>query len=176
MISGARSKIWSTSNEGNVPIEFDNRFSRETVEGVHRVIVAARGQWIDHMLKIVNPEGKYFYVIYQQQDTENDERFQSGELTFESLQSLMTRFRDLIEISPWHNFWVYNIDAEIQVVLDEHNLMFVYGHLDDCVAMLLEAGFVDDKIELPFPHLHLHAEELSQQVPLIIEAILATCD
>lgn len=169
-----RSKILHGSPDDLRPFVFEDTYEIESLDGVDRLVIAAKADWTRLMLDLIRPGGSTYSAMYQVQSDDQDERIESGILSFEELESLIARFVDFIELLPWHNFWVYNFETARQLVLDEHNLIYAYGDLDHFAQALGDRGFRKASMELPFPHVHPHSGALANKESELILALKAT--
>jgi hypothetical protein len=110
------------------------------------------------MLELVAPLGVNYSCLYEKCDAEQDARVESSPMGLPELSQIVETYRDFLEIDPRHNFWLYNHETAVQVILDEHNHLLVYGHLDVAVELLRDKGFREGNVELPTPHVHLFTE------------------
>ena len=164
-----KAKVWVPASDGMVPLRSPRHFERETVMGVERIVASTDEGWCELLVRLVAPGGTTFYCLYEQRDSEESVRTESEKMDLDSLHQIVAEFREFLESDPRHNFWAYNVEAEVQIVLDEHNHLIVYGRLDTAVGVLQELGFTKGSVELPTPHVHLY----DQFGPEAEEAILA---
>jgi len=165
-----RAKVWLVGEGERMPLIAERLFQRETVQGVDRLVVSAESGWCDLALKLVAVSGSSFSCLYEERDTEAESRHESHPMSLPRLSQLVDQYREFLESDPRHNFWLYNHDTQRQVVLDEHNHLFVYGDLEAAIELLTEDGFRAGLVELPTPHVHLYSESgSSDEMALIAE-------
>lgn len=162
-----RAKVWiPTEDGGKVPFVGQERFYRETVAGVERLVVSAGGGWCGLMLDLLGSDGGEYSCVYEQRDVEEGQT-PSGLLSFARLAEIVDEFREFLETDPRHNFWVLDAKANKQIVLDEHNWLFVYGGLDATEASLCARGFGRGPVDIPSPHLHFYEPDDGSEARLI---------
>jgi hypothetical protein len=162
----AKAKIWVPKGRGVVQVEFEDIYLRETVMGVERLVVSCRRNWLERCLELVRPDGSEFFCLHEARD--EGVRTQSAAMSFDELTQFTSEFREYIECDPSHVFWFFNSDTRRQVVLDEHNLTFVYEDLENAVSYLRSEGFREGSIELPSPHVHFYNKELRERGELLV--------
>lgn len=164
---GPRAKVWLPSKDGNRPLVFEKVFEEETVKGVDRLVVTTDGSPCELLLDLVRPGGTDYHCLYVKRDSEEEVRHESRSMVYSELSALVDRFRALLESDPSQNFWAYNTATKRQVVLDEHNLMFVYEQLPQAIAWLEGHGFSRGRVSLPTPHIHQYYENSELEAELL---------
>ncbi len=166
-----RAKVWIPHDGELTPMRYEDRFHQESVGGAERIVVSAQSRWCALMLDIVRPDSGTVQCIYEQGEPGEEMRYESGELSFEVARRIVTDHSEFLELWPWHNFWMASAHPQRQVVLDEHNFLYVYGGLEQVVQLLLGRGFLQGPIELPTPHMHRHYPELEAEEPTFVAAL-----
>jgi hypothetical protein len=58
-----------------------------------------------------------------------------------------------------HNLWVAEPEGQGQLVYDQHELLFAYGHLAEYEEALRKLGYAEGELDLPVPHAHAYNAE-----------------
>jgi hypothetical protein len=163
-----RAKVWVTKDGDLAPMRYERRYQRQSVHGVERLLVSTDSRWCELMLDIVRPDSGPVICMYDQGEPGEGTRHQSEEMDFDAASRIVHAFAGLLEQSPWQNFWMFSSDPARQVVLDEHNFLYVYGELDSVVGMLSDRGYDEGTVVLPTPHMHRQYAELQDEETRLI--------
>ena len=83
-------------------------------------------------------------------------RYQSARpLSREELEGFLSRFRTFLERDGRHGLWVASAAEPSTLVYDQHQLLTLYGRLDEYLPVLRAAGLGEGPVLVPEPHRHL---------------------
>jgi hypothetical protein len=93
----------------------------------------------------------------------NGAKYESQALTHAGVGSFFDDFGTLFSDDGRADAWVGSMHDEGLIVLDENDLLYAYGPLDEFERMLRDRGFTVEWPLLPSPHVHNFNEELNSE-------------
>ena len=91
--------------------------------------------------------------------TGDEGRLESHAMTHTDVVSFLAAFRELFEDDARANVWVGTTANVGLLVLDEHDLIYAYGPLDDFETVIRQRGFALGEPGAPDPHEHHYNPE-----------------
>jgi hypothetical protein len=153
-------KFYGAELRGSVAVEFvhPNLWQREEHPSWSRLTIGAQEDEIPLILEFCRQiEGPFavLYVLVEAGVSPQDGRYQSpGPLSYKALELFLYRFWEFFEQDGRHLLWVMSVSGQEKFILDNHNVIYAYGDLDQYEAQLRESGFVSGKVQTPNPHGH----------------------
>lgn len=93
--------------------------------------------------------GDALRLVYVLLEGDEASRYTSPSLTRAELDVLLEERGEFLVGDARHQVWIGTEDRTHLLVLDRHDLLFVYGGLDTARARLEERGYVEGELELP---------------------------
>jgi hypothetical protein len=91
-------------------------------------------------------------------------KYESGAMTYPDVAAFFDEFGRLFAAHGRAEAWVGSTQDSGLVVLDEHDLLYAYGPLDEFEAILPDRGYKAGFPEVPVPHAHALDVELAEQL------------
>jgi hypothetical protein len=125
----------------------------------NKLIVTPEKEQIKEMLKLFgqNKDNKYSIIYFLL----SSGKYQSANpLTSNELEIFCKKYTDYLESDGRHNFGIMDINTNDTVIYDHHNILYVYGNLEDKIEILEKNGYKKvEKITIPKAHCHLFNSE-----------------
>ncbi len=121
-------------------------------EGTRIVAAVSEGQ-IGTMLDLAAKIGEPLLILWVLRIPRTGvqaARYQSPPLFFEEVKDMLTKYRELFEQDGRSDVWIHAEGATI--VLDQHDLLYLYGPLDAFKEALHD--FSEGRAAIPSPHAH----------------------
>ncbi len=121
------------------------------------IVVGLSQSHIDAVLKLISMLKGSFYVLYVLHTPRTDAepgRYQSQELTYDAVSSLLTRFKEFFENDARHDIWIHSPITNTTIVYDRHNLIYIYGFTDEQINFIDRKGLKREHVSIPYPHVH----------------------
>lgn len=97
-------------------------------------------------------------------------RYQSPPLTQDQALQFLDRFGDFFEGDGRHDLWIY-WPKYIQLVYDNHERIYLYGHIPSIEAKLAQLGVTKEPVgEIDFPHKHHYNPEFDAALDDLMQA------
>ena len=135
---------------------------REPTSGPERLRIGAGQRPVETLAALASQLTEpLFVLIVLRVPREGDEaKLESHALTHGQVVHFLTEFRDLFENDARAQAWVGATSGDGLLVLDEHDLIYAYGPLDDLEAGLAGHGYTRGDPRVPDPHEHHYNHEL----------------
>ncbi len=112
------------------------------------------------------------FVLYVLLDRGEPGRYQSSPKPQADILQFLDRFGEALVGGCYHNLWLYWPNY-LQLIYDQHDNIYLYGHIETLRAELTEFGLDEGSVEpIPFPHIHRYWPEYES----VFEDILAHWD
>jgi hypothetical protein len=143
------------------------------VGGVERLVIAPGSTPLGLLRELLPllPEPLWvLYVLVTPRSEAAAGRYQSAKPhTREEILAMLDRFEAYFASDGRHNLWLAAPPAG-QLVLDRHEVIYVYGPIAEILARLKEKGFAEmGMIRTPVPHSHHFHEELDADEHAMLE-------
>lgn len=166
---GAKLGAWDPVN-GWSPIHWNNTFAKESISGVGRLLVAPK-EPLDFVSQILGFYGERFRLVYllvSPPDGFEFARYEVASLSNDEVQAFLSEFGDFLSRDARHHVWIHALDGGGTIIWDEHDWVYLYGHLGAAQDFLSSKSFYEGKPEIPFPHLH---NEDPAQTPAMVKLL-----
>lgn len=162
---GAKLGAWDPVN-GWSPIHWANTYVQESISGVSRLLVAPQRplEFVKNVLDIYGERFRLVYLLVTPPDGYDFARYEIDSLSLEQVQSFLTEFGDFLGRDARHHIWLHALDGGGTIIWDEHDWVYLYGHLGSVTQLLQDRNFTEGKPEIPFPH--LHSEDPAQNLEM----------
>lgn len=142
---------------------FPPHFNRApTASGDEVLVVGVPGGDTVVALNLLECIGSTFvllYVLYNPLGEADEGRYQSPEVTLDTVRTFITRFALLLAKDARHDFWIISTDGSAKIVWERFNLIFAYGPLSRFEASLRTLGFTEGRLTMPDKReRHFHSE------------------
>jgi hypothetical protein len=151
-------KIDARIESQRVPCEYGNTFEREVVGGVERLRVGlddAQDGCVRALASGLIGPFQLLYVLHTTRTGADLGRYESPLLSAAQIHEFMQRFGPFLAQDARHDFWVRSHDDDATIVLDRHNLIYVYGQLTSVETVLRRIGATMSGLPL-IPRAHVH--------------------
>ncbi len=169
---GAKLGAWDPINAWS-PVTWADNFTHESISGVSRLLVAPR-QPLDFVSKVLSVYGERFRLVYllvTPPDGYKFSRYEIEQITLNDVQSLLLEFGEFLGRDARHHVWLHALDGGGTIIWDEHDWVYLYGHLNSATQFLETEGFTEGKPEIPFPHLHNEDPEQTPEMERLLAAL-----
>lgn len=99
------------------------------------------------------------YVLHTTRGEGPVGRYQSGELTREAVDQFLHRFAAYFQADARFDLWLYFPDSQVTIVWDRHNLLYLYGPIEQLERQLIGLGFLRGDPNVNFAHAHYYRAE-----------------
>ena len=130
-----------------------------------RLIVTPDKDHVKMMLNLLAGENKnrrYSIVFYFIGSFREDgSKYQSAKtLSRGELESFCEKYLDFLETDAGHNFGIRDIETKDTVIYDNHNVLYVFGNLQEKIEILENSGYKKvEKIVIPKPCTFIYHSE-----------------
>lgn len=152
--------------------DFQNKFAIEETMSGHRLVIGPSKDHIDVLLELARSfVDRYFllYILLTPSGQRKPGRYQSPMLSFKQTEALCRHFKAFLEGDGRHHLWIGSVDNKGMLVYDQHNVIYAYGDLAGFSQVLVELGFEEGRVEIPYPHSHHYHWELADLEDEMIE-------
>jgi hypothetical protein len=96
------------------------------------------------------------YVLVVPRGASEAGRYESvRDASFDQVQTFLNDFREFLEGDARHHLWIYSSADQSLLVYDKHNVIYVYGPLEEAGKLLDALGLEQtEAVAFPFPHSH----------------------
>jgi hypothetical protein len=137
-------------------------YNLENSNGVERLVIGLSKSHVDTILELAAPLCEPLYVIYVLHTSHNDNeqgRYQSKAISLSQVSDLFTSYKDFFENDARHDVWLHSPQSNASIVYDRHNLIYLYGFVDEQLECIEQKGIEKKAFTISFPHIHCyHAE------------------
>ena len=137
---------------------------RESSSG-GRLIVTPDKNHIKLMLNLFAGENKnhsysiVYFLLNGRKDAQG--KYQASKaLSWVGLENFCVKYSDYFETDARHNFGIRDIETKDTVIYDNHNVLYVFGNLEEKIKILEGNGYKKaGKIVIPKPHTHFFNDD-----------------
>ncbi|MBJ7458490.1 MAG: hypothetical protein JHD02_04810 [Thermoleophilaceae bacterium] len=147
-------------------------YCREYVGDSERVRIGGAPVPVDLLCELVRDLSEPVFVLVEvrvARVTDFVAKYESEPWSIEQVVEFATTFRDFFTLDGRANLWVGEIGGPGMLVLDEHDILFGYGHVDEFERKSHSAGYVAGNPTVPDPHEHCFREEFDEDELRIVE-------
>ena len=152
--------------EGFIPARCANIYSRQKGESSDRLYVGVAEKHKELILDLARSfSGPYFllYVLHTSRCNNELARYQSPPLEYHSVVEFLDRFEDFLTHDSRHDLWLASPGDKMTIVWDRHDVLFIYGPLDNIEHFLDSRGFSKGMPTVALsPHSHYYHAEYDQ--------------
>lgn len=169
---GAKLGAWDPVS-GWSPIHWQDTYVRESISGVARILVAPSMplHFISQALGLYGERFRLVYLLVTPPDGYDFGRYEADLLSIEEVLEFLLEFGEFLGRDARHHVWIHALDGGGTIIWDEHDWVYLYGHLESVEALLAQQGFTEGKPEIPFPHLHNEDPELNSEMERLLAAL-----
>ena len=127
------------NGESPQPFAYGNVFTREEVGGHPRIRVGvdeAQDATVAALANGLRGPFQLLYVLRTSRTGAELGRYESPELTLDTVQDFVRQFGRFLWEDSRHDLWVRSHDDDATIVLDRHNLIYADGPLNDFETVL----------------------------------------
>ncbi|RZK59678.1 MAG: hypothetical protein EOO59_07505 [Hymenobacter sp.] len=143
--------------------DYGLRFMQEDTPHYARLKIGASTDGTGLLLRLSDclpPPFYCLYVLVIGRGGSPAGRYQSPLLSSRAaLTDFVLEYKHLLEHDGRHHLWIGTPDGSATLVYDKHNLVYAYGPLAAFRQQLLALGYVEQAVEIPYPHAHSYAPE-----------------
>jgi hypothetical protein len=163
-------KLFASGAEA--PRKHPKVFARESMTGLDRLLIGGGADSVAVLNELVGAlrEPMFVLVVLAEPRCSSEGRYESEPMTRGEVAAFLAEFRDFFVSDARSSVWVGSIGGDGLVVLDEHDLLYAYGPLDEFGLVLRDAGYVDGIPAAPVPHVHRFNPELDALEVLLVNA------
>jgi hypothetical protein len=169
---GAKLGAWDPVN-GWSPIHWSDTYAAESISGVSRLLVAPRQplSFVVDALALYGNSFKLVYLLVTPPDGYEFARYELDALNREEVSSVLEEFGGFLGGDARHHIWIHALDGGGTLIWDEHDWVYLYGHLASATDLLQSKGFREGKPEIPFPHLHNEDPDQTSEMERLLKAL-----
>lgn len=123
------------------------------------------------LMDCLRPPYFLLYLLHTPRGEGEPGRYQSGQLSRDTVTEFLDRFGNLLHADARHDFWLHSSLDRATIVWDRHNLIHAYGPTDAYARTLAELGFTMGEPTIPFPHMHSYRPEFDDDARAVLEAL-----
>jgi hypothetical protein len=159
----------------DLPFEYGITFEKETVAGQDRLQVGldeAQDACVRELASGLTGPFKLLYVLHTSRTGSELGRYESPTLSTAQVHEFLQRFGPFLAQDARHDFWLRSHDDDATIVLDRHNIIYMYGPLARFEATLLRIGCTTRGLpRIPDPHVHHYHEEWDESEREVLAAL-----
>jgi hypothetical protein len=168
----ARSKLSVPAGDGWAPHSHSHAWRLEQEEsGPPRLVAAPDRDQVGLLIELSRTLPEPFLLVWallSMRQLFPPGRYQTSQpVSREELEAFLGRFREFFEQDGRHHLLVASAVEPSTLFLDHHQVLYLYGRLDDYQLVLRRAGMGEGPVIVPEAHRHeVHAEldRLEQEV------------
>ncbi len=165
------------ANEKSPPVDevrhvYPDTFETESTTGAPRLRIGCSGSPIPviaSLAELLSPPFIVLLVLKVSRCNNKQGRYQSPALERRELDDIFAEFGEFFGSDARLHFWVHSPDDRATIVLDDHNIVYGYGPLDDFRKTLSEQGFRPGPVVIPVPHCQHYNAEFDKQERQIVK-------
>jgi hypothetical protein len=147
-------------------------WQREHTSGPERLRIGCRRGAIDVMLALAGARAeswRLLYVLLVSRGRGREGRHESPVLSWAQASEFLRRHRDVFELDARHAIWLQGSGDDAPLfVLEQHDVLYAYGALDEYESVLGARGFRRGPVEIPAPHTHHYHSRLDADVEALL--------
>lgn len=139
-------------------------FERLT-QGSSRLIVGVSNDGariLRELSECLQPPSSILYVLHTPRGEALPGRYQSPELDLLQVRDFLARFAALVDGDARFDLWIHSPSSAGTLVLDRHDLLYLYGPIDCFLRVLGSLGYCEGLVSIPMPHQHHYRSELDE--------------
>lgn len=156
-------KFGTYDNEIDTEYYYQNNWALEQYPNFERIAVAPKDNQIELIKNIImNFEPPYWilYVLVVSRCGNALGRYQCAcPKNNIEVNNFCNYFKDYFETDARHHIWIGSAKTKQLVVYDNHNIIYIYGNVQNIQEKLSDLGFKEGIIQIPVPHAHLYNVE-----------------
>ena len=152
------------------PFRHPEVWEREAVTDIDRLIVGGGDDSVKLLVALaqVLSEPLFVLALIRVSHEGDPGKYESEAMTHADVASFFDEFGKLFSDDGRAEAWIGSMQVEGGrvrefIVLDNHDLLYAYGPLDDFERILRDRGFTAGLAELPYPHSHAYNTELDAE-------------
>jgi hypothetical protein len=160
--------------QGWIPIQYEDVYKRQTISGVHRVVIASKQNGIDLLRNLLHHYSGPFQLIYMlvtPPEGYEPMRYELEGLEKEEVEEFLSQYRDFLSTDARHHVWIHARTSGGTLIYDEHDWIYAYGAQEAVTQWLIENDFSESLPEIPFPHLHNENAANDQAMTELLRAL-----
>ncbi|MGG2064144.1 hypothetical protein [Bacillus sp. S14(2024)] len=155
-------ELWKISKIGDRKFEYNNTWEIEEFPDFKRVVVAPKENHVNLMLDLAKmfqgPYGILYDLKVPRVSTHEAGRYQSPDVvSFKEVETYCLQFKSYFETDARHDIWIARVgetERKEMIVYDQHNIIYVYGDVEQICKLLNNRGFTEGEVDIPVPHVH----------------------
>ncbi|MES2467274.1 MAG: hypothetical protein V4675_08245 [Verrucomicrobiota bacterium] len=159
-------KIAKYSEESDDPYSHPAEFKiAPTSTGTPRItatVPSGEASLIQSLLNALDGPILLLYVLHTTRGECPVGRYQSGDLTREEANRFLDRFKGYFQADARFDLWLHFPNSQATIVWDRHNLLYLYGLIDQLQHRLISLGFQPGDPNANFVHTHYYRSEFDQ--------------
>ena len=155
--------------EEDTPFRYPETWAREVASDtdVVRLCIGGGDDPVRLLLAVAEALAEPLFVLAVIDVSEAETgKYESEAMTYADVASFFDEFGRLFAEHGRAEAWVGSTHEGGLIVLDEHDLLYAYGPLDEFERILRDRGFTAGLPEMPVPHVHALNVELAEQLRL----------
>ena len=149
------------------PYAYPNIWCRGETSGPDRLILAPSSNHVDLMrrlcLEMSEPFG-LLYVLLVSRCGREPGRYQAAKpFSAADLAGFLDGSEVYLEGDGRHHLWIMSLPDTSQLIYDNHDVIYVYGQLDQFAGIAMERGMAQKEVRFPVPHLHRYNGEFDSE-------------
>jgi hypothetical protein len=158
-----------------MPFEYGNTFEKETVAGRDRLRIGldqAQDACVRELMSGLAGPFQLLYVLHTTRTGSELGRYESPSLSAAQVYEFLHRFGPYLTQDARHDFWLRSHDDDATIVLDRHNIIYVYGPLARFEATLLRIGATTRGLpRIPDRHVHHYHQKWDESERDVLAAL-----
>ncbi len=134
-----------------------NRYEKQKSGDHQRVLINSPNDAIQHMLNIIKETVSPYMVLYvlaTPRVSESGRYELSSPLNYDELMMMLVEYKEFFETDSRHELWLVSLNGGELLAYDTHDIIYAYNFDNSLEEYLIENFFVNEVIEIPFPHTH----------------------
>lgn len=140
-----------------LPNRYDRVWWQEATTGPSRVVAAVSEDQIETALDLAACASEPFLLLWVLDTPRGGSqrgRYQSPPVPLEEMRRVLRQYRNLFEQDGRSDLWIHSREPLATIVLDRHDLLYLYGPPDAFISLLRSKGFENAQAKIPAPHAH----------------------
>lgn len=150
-------------DQGWIPITYNNCFQKQSISGVHRILIASSGstiKLIQELIEFFPGPYRLAYLLVTPPDGFQQMKYETDGLDRSQVDRFLEAYGPFLEGDARHHVWIHSGHGTI--IWDEHDWLYVYGSLESVEGYLMAQNFGEEMPVIPFPHLHNESPDNNQ--------------
>jgi hypothetical protein len=158
----------------DVPYRHPEVFAREQTSGPERLRIGGGAHPIALLASLARVLRQPLFLLVELRvalATDVPRRYESEALSHAEVAAFFEDFDGLFTHDGRASAWIGSTDGDCLLVLDEHDVIYVYGLLGVFEDVLLARGFAPGFAEIPDPHTHDYPPEWGAEERRLAETV-----